>query len=215
VSEKALLSTSLVDRLTDQLKEMIMTGELGPDAPVNINAIAKEAAVSLVPVREALARLSASGLLQFRPNRGYRVSPRLTPEGREGLFEARELLELAAAPLAVENRDEEQMEELASLNQAMRKLSGKSRTMPQNFFRLNDKFHRTYVGTSANVYLVRFFDVLSFDLIMAREVTAPIDIKRLTAEHEIIIKSLKDRNLELLSKSLRNHIRSTRYSGSK
>jgi DNA-binding GntR family transcriptional regulator len=89
-----------MDRLTDQLKEMIMTGELGPDAPVNINAIAKQATVSLVPVREALARLSASGLLQFKPNRGYRVSPRLTPEGREALFEARELLELSAAPLA-------------------------------------------------------------------------------------------------------------------
>jgi len=215
VNEKTLPSTSLVDRLTDQLKEMIMTGELAPDAPVNINAIAKQATVSLVPVREALARLSASGLLQFKPNLGYRVSPRLTPEGREALFEARELLELAAAPLAVENRDEEQMEELASLNQAMRKLSGKPRTMPQNFFRLNDKFHRTYVGTSANAYLVRFFDVLSFDLIMAREVTAPIDIKRLTAEHEIIIKSLKERNLDLLSKSLRNHIRSTRYANSK
>jgi DNA-binding GntR family transcriptional regulator len=212
VNEKSLLSTSLVDRLTDQLKEMIMTGELGPDAPVNINAIAKQATVSLVPVREALARLSASGLLQFKPNRGYRVSPRLTPEGREALFEAREL---SAAPLAVENRNPEQMAELASLNQAMRKLSGKLRTTPQNFFRLNDKFHRTYVGTSANPYLVRFFDVLSFDLYMAREVTAPIDIKRLTSEHEIIIKSLKDRNLEQLSKSLRNHIRSTRYSGLK
>jgi DNA-binding GntR family transcriptional regulator len=215
VSEETLLSTSLVDRLTDQLKEMIMTGELAPDAPVNINAIAKQAAVSLVPVREALARLSASGLLQFKPNRGYRVSPRLTPDGREALFEARELLELAAAPLAVENRNPEQMTELTSLNQAMRKLSAKPRTMPQNFFRLNDKFHRTYVSTSANPYLVRFFDVLSFDLFMAREVTTPVDIKRLTAEHETIIKSLKDRNLDLLSKSLRNHIRSTRYSGTK
>jgi DNA-binding GntR family transcriptional regulator len=59
VSEETLLSTSLVDRLTDQLKEMIMTGDLAPDAPVNINAIAKQASVSLVPVREALARLSA------------------------------------------------------------------------------------------------------------------------------------------------------------
>jgi DNA-binding GntR family transcriptional regulator len=213
VSEETVLSTSLVDRLTDQLKEMIMTGELGPDAPVNINAIAKLANVSLVPVREALARLSASGLLQFKPNRGYRVSPRLTPEGREALFEARELLELAAAPMAIENHNQEQLGELTSLNQAMRKLSAKPRTLPQNFFRLNDKFHRTYVGTSANLYLVRFFDVLSFDLFMAREVTTPIDIKRLTAEHEIIIKALRDRNLEQLSKSLRNHIRSTRYSG--
>jgi len=126
LNDNTLPSTSLVDRLTDQLKEMIMTGELGPDAPVNINAIAKQATVSLVPVREALARLSASGLLQFKPNRGYRVSPRLTPEGREALFEARELLELSAAPLAVENRNHEQMAELASLNQAMRKLSGNS-----------------------------------------------------------------------------------------
>ena len=214
MNDNTLPSTSLVDRLTDQLKEMILTGELAPDAPVNINAIAKQASVSLVPVREALARLSASGLLQFKPNRGYRVSPRLTSEGREALFEARELLELTAAPLAVEHRTDEQMAELASLNQGMRKLSGKPRTIPQNFFRLNDKFHRTYVGTSANPYLVRFFDVLSFDLFMAREVTAAIDIKRLTTEHEIIIKSLKDRNLEQLSKSLRNHIRSTRYSGS-
>jgi DNA-binding GntR family transcriptional regulator len=192
---------------------MILTGELAPNARVNINAIAKDATISLVPVREACARLSASGLLRFTPNLGYRVSPRITPEEREALFEAREILELAAAPFAVANRNQEQLAELASLNQAMRKLTAKLRTTPQNFFRLNDRFHRTYVSSSANPYLVRFFDVLSFDLFMAREVTAPIDIKRLTAEHEIIIKALKGRNLEQLSKSLRSHIRSTRGSG--
>ena len=52
-------STSLVDRLTDSLKDKILNGELSADEAVNISAIAKENGVSLIPVREALARLSA------------------------------------------------------------------------------------------------------------------------------------------------------------
>jgi DNA-binding GntR family transcriptional regulator len=211
VDEVTLLSTSLVDRVTDRVREMILKGNLLPDEALNINAIAKQANVSLVPVREALARLSAFGLLQYTPNRGYRVTPRATPQERTALFEAREFLELSAAPLAVEYRTDEQIEELQELNQSMRKVDTIRPLVPRNFFHLNDKFHRLYVSTSANAYLVRFFDVLSFDLFASRQESLRVEIKRLTAEHALIIQALRKRDLGQLSITLQNHIRSTRY----
>ena len=202
-------STSLVDYIAESLQEMILGGELRPDEAVNINAIAKQTSVSLVPVREALARLSATGLLRFVPNRGYRVSPRLDPSMRASLFQARELLELSAAPLAAANRTVVELKELKKLNTSMKTLKG---TVPEEihrFFRSNDQFHRKFLAMTKNPYLVKMFESLSFDLLMAREVAAPIDVPRLTEEHDEIIAAIEKREAEELQRLLASHIQST------
>ncbi len=204
-------STSLVDFITARVKDMILLGELGPDEPVNINVIAKQAQVSLVPVREALARLSAIGLLQFAPNRGYRVIARLGPEARAALYEAREILERSAAPLAAANRTDAQVAELRSLNLEMHALGEAADTEPHAFFRLNDRFHKTYVGMTGNLYLERMFEGLSFDLLMAREHDFPTQhIARLADEHDEIIAAIEQRDADGLATLLTKHIRSTR-----
>lgn len=202
-------STSLVDYISDAVQEMILSGALSPGEPVNINAIAKQTAVSLVPVREALARLSAKGLLTFLPNRGYRVSPPLDDASRASLFQAREVLEVAAAPLAVEHRTSADVRSLRRLNASMKALDGEVQKDRQTFFRLNDQFHRVYLGMSKNLYLVKMFETLAFDLLMSREPAAPIDVPRLTREHEIIIDAIEARDAEALKKLLIRHIRST------
>ena len=203
-------STSLVDRLTDSLKDKILNGELSADEAVNISAIAKENGVSLIPVREALARLSAWGLLQFLPNRGYRVVPRLDPEARAALFQAREILELSAVPLAVIHRTDEQLKTLREINKQMRSLDKSKLADQRSFFRLNDQFHRHYLQMSGNPFLERMFESLSFDLLLSRETTTPVQIPRLCLEHDQIIDAAKKRDATLLNDILRRHIRSTR-----
>jgi DNA-binding transcriptional regulator YhcF (GntR family) len=82
MSLSAYPSPSLVDRIAEQVTTQIFDGALRAGDSVNIDALARAAQVSSVPVREALARLSATGLLVFTPNRGYSVAPLLTPEQR-------------------------------------------------------------------------------------------------------------------------------------
>ncbi|MFO1147577.1 MAG: GntR family transcriptional regulator [Alsobacter sp.] len=61
--------------LTDRLREAILSGELKPGTKINLARLRETLGVSLSPLREALARLIAVGLVAFHDNRGYRVAP--------------------------------------------------------------------------------------------------------------------------------------------
>ena len=66
---------TMASRLVDRLREAILAGELQPGAKINLDRTRARFQVSLSPLREALARLIADGLVEFEDNRGYRVAP--------------------------------------------------------------------------------------------------------------------------------------------
>jgi DNA-binding GntR family transcriptional regulator len=66
---------TLASRLVDRLREAILTGALQPGSKINLDRTRELFEVSLSPLREALARLIADGLVEFVDNRGYRVAP--------------------------------------------------------------------------------------------------------------------------------------------
>jgi DNA-binding GntR family transcriptional regulator len=68
---KQTKSTLLVDRL----REAIISGVLKPGEKINLDRVRQDFDISLSPLREALARLIASGLVEFHDNRGYTVAP--------------------------------------------------------------------------------------------------------------------------------------------
>ena len=89
----------LADGVYEAVKALIMDRHLEPGAKVNMDALARELEVSPTPVREALARLEADGLVTKRPLVGYTTVPLLDADGLTELFELRQLLEPAAAAL--------------------------------------------------------------------------------------------------------------------
>ena len=58
----------------DYVMERIVEGTLGAGEPININTLAEETGVSLIPTREALRRLESEGLVEFLFHRGVRAS---------------------------------------------------------------------------------------------------------------------------------------------
>ena len=74
---------TIADKITKALTHKIMLGELAPDAKLPQDHIAREFATSHVPVREALLRLEARGLVVSLPRRGVRVAPFDPAEMRE------------------------------------------------------------------------------------------------------------------------------------
>jgi DNA-binding GntR family transcriptional regulator len=62
-------------RLVDRLREAILSGELRPGTKINLDSLRRALDVSLSPLREALARLIAVGLVELHNNRGYTVAP--------------------------------------------------------------------------------------------------------------------------------------------
>ena len=62
-------------KLVDRLHEAIISGRMRPGTKINLELVRREFDVSLSPLREALARLIAMGLVELHDNRGYTVAP--------------------------------------------------------------------------------------------------------------------------------------------
>jgi DNA-binding GntR family transcriptional regulator len=92
----------LADDVYDAIKTWIVDSVREPGVRANIEALARSLAVSPTPVREALARLDAEGLVVKEPLRGYTVVPPLGAAEVDDLFAFRLLLEPWAAGLAAE-----------------------------------------------------------------------------------------------------------------
>jgi DNA-binding GntR family transcriptional regulator len=92
---------SKADQVHAQLKEQIELGELAPGTPLSELWLVERTGASRTPVREALRRLAADGLVDLVPRQGARVS-RVSLRSVRDLFEFRALLEPEATRQATE-----------------------------------------------------------------------------------------------------------------
>ena len=77
------------------LRDAIVTAEIKPGQRLRLDEIAERLGMSVMPAREALKRLEASGLIEFEPHRGATVAPLEASELSE-LFEIRLMIEVPA-----------------------------------------------------------------------------------------------------------------------
>jgi DNA-binding GntR family transcriptional regulator len=91
----------LSERVYRSILRLVHRGQLKGGAPLRIEELSRILNVSPTPVREGLARLAATGLVIHEPRKGFRVAPPLTGDQFELLMDARELLEVGAAGLAL------------------------------------------------------------------------------------------------------------------
>jgi DNA-binding GntR family transcriptional regulator len=111
-------SLTSAERAVGELREVILRGELPSGARLGEVELAERLGVSRTPVREALSRLAAEGLVQIVPNRGARVAT-WTVEELEGVFELRALLEPELTALAVPQATEADADALDALAHEM------------------------------------------------------------------------------------------------
>jgi DNA-binding GntR family transcriptional regulator len=92
--------------------DMLMTHTLEPGARLSIEELARTLGVSPTPIREALARVEADGLIVKEPGRSYTVAPLMGIEQVRELLELRMLVEPAAAAKAAERASSAEITEL-------------------------------------------------------------------------------------------------------
>src|SRR5690242_21806401 len=78
------LDSTKADDIALVIEEAIVAGELEPGSVLRQEQLSDQFKVSRTPVREALRRLAALGLVSFEPNRGVRVRTL----SRESMWEA-------------------------------------------------------------------------------------------------------------------------------
>ena len=98
----------LVDDVHDVLVDKLMNHAFGPGARLNIEALARALGVSPTPIREALARMEAEGLVVKQPRRSYTVAALISLDELRALIDFRLIVEPAAAAAAARNASTEQ-----------------------------------------------------------------------------------------------------------
>src|SRR3989440_5438513 len=113
-----LENLTLWERVHAFLREEILSNRLQPGAELQEVALSEQLGVSRGPIREAIGRLAAEGLVTVRPRRGAVVRSLSKDEFLEA-YQVREALEMMAVRLAVPRLRKEDFEELQRLNETM------------------------------------------------------------------------------------------------
>ncbi len=132
---------------------MIINNEIRPGEAILETELAKRLNISRTPVRQALGRLIAEGLLQKKRKRGC-VIPFPTPEDGRKIFQAREIMEMEMTKLAALNRtnaDIESLERILALERTSLSSGNK-----EEYWLANQEFHFGIMKASKNQYLEKY-----------------------------------------------------------
>ena len=102
----------------EAIKKLITDGLLPSGSAVSQLELTRRFAVSRTPIREALRRLQAEGLLDAERNRRMRVAS-ITPEELDAIYSTRIFLESMAVALSVPRMSEADLEDLKAASQAI------------------------------------------------------------------------------------------------
>ncbi|MET3898023.1 DNA-binding GntR family transcriptional regulator [Devosia sp. UYZn731] len=207
--ESFIRSRSLVDLAHEEIHKRITNGEIPQGERLVIDALAQEFGTSLIPVREALARLHAERLVSFEANKGYRVAA--PPDALElrHLFSARLILEVGALETALPLINPQLIAELRKINEQMG--AGTYGTTFEGyveFVKLNAVFHEKVVGLSGNPFIIDAYRKLAYHqrIMQALHGRGIPDIAKLVAEHEAIIEALQNGSPDGARSAIRQHI---------
>ena len=146
---------SLTQIVYQTLRDAIISKRLPPGERVSEASLARQLRVSKTPVREALLRLHAIGLVEADGGRGGRIV-RPSAELIRHTYEVRGALESLAARLAAERATPAQRRQLLEL--AAASLAAAQDQDLDGFRRHDEAFHDVLAAASANSYLARLID---------------------------------------------------------
>jgi DNA-binding GntR family transcriptional regulator len=143
------LESTKADDIAGLIEEAIVSGELVPGSVLRQEQLSDRFGVSRTPVREALRRLAALGLVSFEPNRGVRVRTLSRDDLREA-FLVRAELEALVTEEAARKMTPASLEELEECEKRFARLTreirshepgGNRRALMGEWMRANHAFH--------------------------------------------------------------------------
>ena len=170
---------SVADQVYAVLRERIAGGDLERGSRLHQEDLAAEFGVSRTPVREALRKLAAEGLVDLYANRGARVAT-ATDEQLRSSYETRLVVEPGAARMAADR----QIPAAIDAMKAAIKSEGKAGRSSAKHFQANRSFHLALIEGTGNPQLVAFMEHVWIGRIGATLYEARLDPKGLSADHD-------------------------------
>jgi DNA-binding GntR family transcriptional regulator len=138
---------TLREQVFEHLRDEILSDRLTPGTELHEVALAQSLGISRGPLREALGRLAAEGLVTIVPRRGAVVTKLTKTEFVEG-YQVREALESLAVRLAVPLLSDAERRRLHDLSDEMAALAEQNDV--RRFYEVNRRFHQLLVQASGN-----------------------------------------------------------------
>ncbi len=150
----APLFLTLEEYVAHRIREAILKGYFKPGDRLDQTELAELLGVSRSPVRDALKRLAAEGLVTLHPHRGAMVAE-LSREELEEIYLIRRVLEGLAARLAVPKIDAERLNVLREILERMDHTED-----AEEWIELNYRFHHTIYQAANRPRLLEIIDNL-------------------------------------------------------
>lgn len=137
--------------IAGRIRNMIAVGQLGPGMRLGQNELAEMFEASRVPVREALKLLTAEGVVEHDPNRGFFVERFSSAEALQ-FFRLREMLEEELLP-TIAWPDKEGIRKFKELAAQLEELLDQGRRV--DWWSEHQAFHQRIFDLSPNKIFVR------------------------------------------------------------
>jgi DNA-binding GntR family transcriptional regulator len=201
---------SFSGQIYDVIKKDIYDQNLAPGEKFNIRQYANKLNCSIAPIREALSKLHAERLFEFKPYTGYVVTSLLDKESFINLFEARKLLELKSVELAAQNITEKELDSLRTLIQKG-EVTFENKFDYENIKQYNDfnyKFHHFIFEIAGNNFLLQAWESLHAHLHLSRlyRLKGIVDSKGGPSGHWEIFNALENRDISTAVTAAEKHL---------
>lgn len=203
---------SLNEQAYREINELIISLQLAPGSQVDERVLAERLGIGRTPIREALFRLAAEGLVETVPKRGFFIKP-VTVDDIRALFEAMIFMERDVAFLAARRITNEHVERLWEVHAALQKAM-----KDRDYLKItleNSRFHRLVYDASENRFFTSSLNHIQNQaqrlayLSYSREME-PNDLQshfqRVIGDHTAVIELLAARDQKRLVQKITEHV---------
>ncbi len=186
-------------RLVDEIR----SGRFPPGARLRETELAARLGISRTPVREAIRRMEAEGLVEHVPRQGASVRRLVHAEVME-LYAMRVVLEGTAARFAARAAARIEFDEMESINAAM----GAAAAEPLTAAELNRQFHVALLNAARNRFLSRAVAAMQRTMMILGPTTlaGTARVTEAEAEHAEVLAQLRKRDGRSAEAAMRAHI---------
>jgi len=203
------LMTPIRDVVYETLRQAILDGVMRPGERLVEGELSERLNVSRMPIREAIRKLEAEGLVEYQPRKGAVVKGFSEGDIVE-IYTIREALEALAAVQAVRNASDQEIALIGEALEEVERLAALGdEADPAEVFEANQRFSQLLIEASHMPRLVQIINTYMAYLERFRRVTMGDSSRReeVYREHRMIFEAIRDRDAVRAEALTRKHVR--------
>ena len=202
-------SQNLPEAIFQKLRSLLVEGKIAPGSKLNERELAESLHVSRTPIREAIRRLAAEGLVELITNRGA-IALQLSLEDVIHTFDVIAQLEGFSGELAANNISDAALSELEALQYEM--MASYARRDLSSYYKLNLRIHHLINQAANNPILSRLFSQVNarIEALRFRSNQDGVKWEKAVEEHQEMLDALKARDSGRMRKIMIQHVQNKR-----